>query len=308
MGYLFIILPVLLFVVGIAAFVYFLASARQSVPVETPKAAARETDSALEFSNLHEMLLARSRSERVVKPWIQKFNEGFTGINPASRIDYLHKLAIRASLQQTWTKERIGLVRTISTVIGVGFAFFAWISLEGTTRYLACVLCLGIGWRALDTFLEGRAQARQDAIVAELPDIADQIAISAQAGLSFEQAMRRTVSSTTGPLAEEFAWFLYDVRVGVDRETAFKRLRERIDVRDMTSFVRAISHAERSGASVADTLQIQADELRETRRQRAEEKAMRMPVTMLAPLVTCIFPPLFVALLGPAVINIMEGL
>lgn len=306
MVYLYIAIPVAMFAIGIGAFVYFFTSAR--TPVRTdPVNAAISIDDDTEFSNLHEMLLARSRSERVVKPWIQQFNEGFTGLNPASRIDYLHKLAIRASLQQTWTKERIGLARTISTILGIGAGVVAYTTLSGTMRYLATALCIGIGWRAIDTFLEGRAKARQEIILGELPDVADQIAISAQAGLSFEQAMRRTVSSTSGPLAEEFAWFLYDVRVGVDRETAFKRLRDRVDVRDMTSFVRAISHAERSGASIADTLQIQADELRETRRQRAEEKAMRMPVTMLAPLITCIFPPLFTVLLGPAAINIMEA-
>lgn len=301
-----IIFATVMFGGGVAALTYFVTNSKSSTqPGGTQPIPVIEEP---EFTNLHEMLLARSRSERVVKPWLQQFNEALTGLNPASRIEYLHKLAIRASIQQTWTKARIGYVRTISTMFGAVFAFVAWLMMSGWQRWAMAVLIFVIGWRALDTFLEGRANARQEEIIRELPDIADQIAISAQAGLSFEQAMRRTVSSTSGPLAEEFAWFLYDVRVGVDRETAFNRLRDRVDVTDMTSFVRAISHAERSGASVAETLQIQADELRESRRQRAEEKAMRMPVVMLGPLITCIFPPLFIVLLGPAGISIMEGL
>ena len=93
----------------------------------------------------------------------------------------------------------------------------------------------------------------------------------------------------------------------MSRTHAFKGLQERADVPDMTNFVRAIAQAEKTGVSIADVLQIQADELRTKRRQRAEERAMKLPVLMLLPLVPCILPPLRMVLLGPAVLQIMEN-
>lgn len=257
-------------------------------------------------SNLHEVLLARSRSERVVQPWIQQVNEFLTGATPQSRIAKLHEMAVTAGISQTWTPQRIATVRTISLASGVTFALLAFRSISGAQGILTAAIVFCVGWRGFDTYLTNRARARQEAIQAELPDIADQIAITVQAGLSFEQAIARTVESTTGPLSEELGRFLHDVRIGMSRTRAFRGMQDRADVPDMTNFVRAIAQAEKTGVSIADVLQIQADELRTKRRQRAEERAMKLPVLMLLPLVTCILPPLLLVLLGPAVLQVME--
>ncbi len=263
---------------------------------------ANETGS----SNLHEVLLARSRSERVVQPWLKKANAIVTGATPQSRIGKLHELAITGGIASTWTPQRIATARTISLASGVTFGLLAWRSVAGKMGIMLAIIIVLVGWRGFDTYLTNRARSRQEAIQAELPDIADQIAITVQAGLSFEQAISRTVDSTDGPLSDELGHFLHDVRIGMTRMNAFKGLQERTDVRDMTSFVRAIAQAEKTGVSIADVLQIQADELRTRRRQRAEERAMKLPVLMLLPLVTCILPPLLIVLLGPAVLQVME--
>lgn len=275
------------------------------VNVTTAKAEAIPNDS--NSSNLHEVLLARSRSERVVQPWLEKVNSVITGATPQSRIATLHDMAVTAGISRTWTPQRIATVRTISLASGLTFGLLAWRQIAGTQGILLGLIIAGVGWRGFDTYLTNRARGRQELIQQELPDIADQIAITVQAGLSFEQAIGRTVDSTEGPLSEELGRFLHDVRLGMSRTKAFKGLQNRADVPDMTNFVRAIAQAEKTGVSIADVLQIQADELRTKRRQRAEERAMKLPVLMLLPLVTCILPPLLMVLLGPAVLQVMQN-
>ena len=258
-------------------------------------------------SNLHEVLLARSRSERVVKPWLEKFNSMATGATPQSRIAALHEIAVTGGLARTWTPQRIATARTIGLATGITFGLLLWRSVQGLQGLVLGAIMVGIGWRGFDVYLTNRARARQEEIQRELPDIADQIAITVQAGLSFEQAIGRTVDSTEGPLSDELGRFLHDVRLGMSRKQAFRGLQERADVGDMTNFVRAIAQAEKTGMSIADVLQIQADELRVKRRQRAEERAMKLPVLMLLPLVTCILPPLLMVLLGPAVLQVINS-
>lgn len=278
-----------------------------SAPSLASLAPSRGKDSATaQTSNLHEVLLQRSRSERVVKPWLDKVNSVLTGATPKKRIEALHEQATTAGLARTWTRQRITTVRTIGQFAGVALGLLAFSAIGGFPGVLFAVIVAGIGFKGFDIFIAGRAKARQDEITRELPDIADQIAISVSAGLSFEQAIRRTVDSTDGPMSEELARFLYDTRVGMPRQVAFKNLQDRIDVPDVTSFVRAIAQAEKTGVSIAEILQIQSDELRIKREQRAEERAQRLPVLMLLPLVTCILPPLLIVLLGPAVIQVRE--
>lgn len=257
--------------------------------------------------NLHEALLQRSRSERVVKPWLKKLNSMFERTAPTNKIDELYKLAETAGIARRWTPRRITITRMCLAAAGVVFGWLIFARVGGVVGALVGLIIAGMGWRVFDVYLTNRARLRQETITRELPDVADQVAISVQAGLSFEQAIRRTVNSTTGPLSDELARFLHDVRLGQARSKAFRALQERVDVQDVTSFVRAISQAEKTGVSIADILQIQSDELRERRKQRAEERAMRLPVLMLLPLVTCILPPLLIVLIGPAVIKVMQG-
>lgn len=269
---------------------------------------ATAADSASpQTSNLHEVLLARSRSERVVKPWLNKLNSILTGATPKRRVHMLSDMATTAGMSRQWSPQRIATARTISLATGVTLGLLSWRGMGGIIGIMFGVIIVVLGWRGFDTYLTNRARSRQEQITRDLPDVADQVAISVQAGLSFEQAIRRTVDSTDGPLADELNRFLHDVRIGQTRAKAFKALQERVNVPDLTSFVRAISQAEKTGVSVADILQIQADELREKRKQRAEERAMKLPVLMLVPLVTCILPPLLMVLLGPAVIQVMDS-
>lgn len=258
-------------------------------------------------TNLHQAMLARSRSERVVSPLIQKIQTTAKRMTPESRIDALYAKAVSAGLQNSWTRPKLVMFKAVGLVIGLFLAVMAWkITGGGGFGLLMSGAAAVIGYMGLDMQLNAKSKRRQTEISSALPDVIDQISISVSAGLGFEAAIARTADSTTNSLTEELKRMMNDIRLGSSRANAFAALSERAQVDDLSNFVRSISQAEKTGVSISKVLQVQADEQRERRRQRAEERAMKMPVFLIFPLVTCILPPLFIVLLGPAVLEIME--
>lgn len=144
---------------------------------------------------------------------------------------------------------------------------------------------------------------RRQAITIDLPNVMDQLLISVEAGLGFEAAMAKIGASGKGPMAEEMSRTLQDIQAGRSRREAYKDMGTRTSVPDLQSFVGAVIQADAQGLSVARVLKPQADQMRIKRRLRAEEKAMKLPVAVVFPLLLFIFPPLFIVILGPAVIN-----
>jgi tight adherence protein C len=137
----------------------------------------------------------------------------------------------------------------------------------------------------------------------DLPNVLDQLLISVEAGLGFEAAMSRVGMSSNGPLAEEMVRTLQDIQAGSTRRDAYKAMAARSTVPELKSFVAAVIQADVQGLSIARVLKPQADQMRIKRRLRAEEKAMKLPVAVVFPLLLFIFPPLFIVILGPAAIN-----
>ncbi len=170
---------------------------------------------------------------------------------------------------------------------------------------LALCTALSIG---PDAVLSRKVGERQAKIERSLPDILDLLTISVEAGLGFEQALDRTITSVPGPLSEEFARMLGEVRTGAGRATAMRALEQRVGVEDVSAFALAIVQADTFGVSIGRVLRAQAEEMRMKRRQLAQVKAQKAPVKMMIPMVFCIFPSLFVVVLGPAAINIMQSL
>jgi len=157
-----------------------------------------------------------------------------------------------------------------------------------------------------EAILKRRINDRRAAIERDLPDVIDLLVISVEAGLGFEAALGRVVQNVPGELSDEFSRMLQETRVGVSRHDAMRSLADRTDVDDLNSFILSMNQADAFGVSVSRMLRVQADEIRVRRRQRAQERAFAAPVKMVFPLVLCIFPSIFVVLLGPAIIQISD--
>lgn len=158
-----------------------------------------------------------------------------------------------------------------------------------------------------DLLVYNKGIKRQKDIEQELPNTLDQMLISVEAGLGFESAMARAGGYGGGALAQELMRTLQDIQVGRPRQEAYQGMADRSSVQDLRSFVRAVVQADKYGIGIAKVLRTQAKQARVKRRQRAEEKAMKLPVKVLFPLLLCIFPVLFIVLLGPAAIKIIEA-
>jgi tight adherence protein C len=155
--------------------------------------------------------------------------------------------------------------------------------------------------------LNQRIKERKKNIQKDLPDVLDLLTVSVEAGLGFDGALAKLAEKMKGALVEEFTRVLQEIRVGVTRREALHALGARCDVPDLSLFTTSLVQADQLGVSIGNVLRVQSAAMREKRRQRAEEKAMKAPVKMLLPLVLFIFPTIFIILLGPAMIQIMDS-
>ena len=155
-------------------------------------------------------------------------------------------------------------------------------------------------------WLNGRVAQRQKEIRLALADTLDLLMIAVEAGLGFDAALARVVGTLKGPLSDELYRMLQELRIGIDRAAALRNLSARTNIPDLDQFITAMNQAEAFGLSVGNVLRVQSQELRRKRTQAAEEQAGKVPVKLLLPLLLCIFPCIFVVLVGPAAIQIAE--
>jgi tight adherence protein C len=155
-----------------------------------------------------------------------------------------------------------------------------------------------------DILLTFRARSRKETLSAELPDTLDLLAVSVEAGLGFDAAISKVNEHLDGPLSEEFAMALGEMRIGESRQNALQKMVRRVDTPEFSAFVRAVIQADQLGISLGRILKVQAEDSRTRRQLAAEEKAQKAPIKMLFPTVFFIFPALFVVVLGPALLDI----
>jgi tight adherence protein C len=170
----------------------------------------------------------------------------------------------------------------------------------------AAIALAGIGFIAPDFVVSGKARSRKDRIRAELPDALDLMAVSVEAGMGFDGAISKLTEHMHGPLSDEFALTLGEIRIGESRQDALKKLSDRTNTPELSSFVRSIIQADQLGISLGRILRVQATDSRLKRQAAAEEKAMMAPIKMLFPTVLFIFPAMFLVILGPAFLNLSK--
>jgi tight adherence protein C len=227
------------------------------------------------------------------------------GLTPSGTVARLDRLAATAGRPAAWPVAKLVAAKLVLAVIAglLGAIFVA--GRPGAMTVLLAVVVTVVAYYVPELLLKSRGQERQQAIALELADTLDQMTIAVEAGLGFESAMARAGRNGKGPLAEELVRTLQDIAVGQPRRDAYLALADRTGVQDLRRFIRAVVQADAYGVSIADVLRTQAQEMRLKRRQRAEEKAMQIPVKVIFPLILCILPTLFIVLLGPAVMDII---
>ena len=260
--------------------------------------------------DLQELELQQPFFDRTIKPLAARLSTSVARVTSTSFTERTEKrLMMAGNPGDMKVSDWLG-IKAIGTLVGGGVLFLLFGVLGGNigTGLIMGLVGLGIGYIGPEFWLGGRVKARQKAILLQIPDALDLLTISVRAGLGFDAALGKVVEKLKGPLVDEFRRALAEVRVGKARREALRDIVPRTEVQPLTNFIGAIIQADQLGVSISKVLQVQSEQLRIERRQRAEEQAAQAPIKMLFPLVGCIFPSLFAVILGPALILIMQNL
>jgi tight adherence protein C len=225
---------------------------------------------------------------------------------PALRSTLQHRLDM-AGNPPRWTADRILALK------GVGLLGLGMLGAIYELHHLAtAIVCAGlggaVGFFVPDLLLYNAGLKRQTKMQKALPDTLDMLTVCVEAGLGFDAALMQVARNTSGPLAAEFARVLQETQIGNTRSQALRGMADRTTVPELRAFVTALIQAGELGIPVAGVLREQATEMRMRRRQRAEAMAQKVAVKICFPLVSCLFPALFVIVIGPGAINIMHAL
>ena len=265
----------------------------------------------MQAKNLEEIELQQPFLDRTLRPLADRLSGTVSRFTSASFTQTTEKrLAMAGNPGDLRVADWLGIKAVSSIVFAIVF-FLLFTFLLGTGAVLGMLLGvagIAFGYIAPEFWLGRRVRARQKAILLQIPDALDLLTISVRAGLGFDAALAKVVEKMVGPLTDEFRRALAEVRMGKARRDALRDIVPRTEVAPLTNFIGAIIQAEQLGVSISKVLQVQSEQLRIERRQRAEEMAAKAPIKMLFPLVGCIFPSLFVVILGPAIILIIKNL
>lgn len=294
--------------IGLAIGMFLFAVLSQAEEKAVVRASLRQLDD-YEVESVRERELLVPLKDRAIAPVVEGLTKLGRRFTPQGYIDSSKAKLVSAGYREQQDIDRFLAIRVVTVVLAPIAAYVAYSKgpVDGIGR-LVLTLVVGAAFvMGPDSVLDRRVQERQFKIRQKLPDVMDLLVISVEAGLGFEQALDRTVASVPGPLTEEFSRMLGEVRAGASRADAMRAMDARTNVPEIRSFVLAILQADTFGVSIGRVLRAQADEMRIKRRQLAQERAAKAPVKMLIPMVFCIFPALFVIVLGPAMMNIMDS-
>ena len=256
-----------------------------------------------------EAKLAQPFWVRVVKPFSGRALRSVTKLTPGEYLERTHRKLLLSGLTGSMRAEEFVIAQSAATgLLTVGsFAYVLLSHPAPRIGVMMLILAPVIGWCLPAAWLSRKVSDRQGAILKDLPDTLDLLAISVEAGMGFEGALEIVCQHFNSPLSEEFARTLHEMELGLPRRDAFQNLKRRTDVPDLSNFVLALLQADALGIPIGRVLKTQASEMRNKRRQWAREKAAKLPVKMLFPLVGFVFPAIMVVVLGPAAAGISQA-
>ena len=256
--------------------------------------------------NQREIETRRSVNDRLLGPASERLAGITMRLTPKTNPEQVATKLLQAGLARTLTPQAYMALKAGTAGL---FILLGLLVTAGGGGTLGLVLAFGgsaLGFIAPEFILNQRIRGRRDEMRADLPNVLDLLSVSVEAGLGFDQALVKLNERMEGPLVDEFALVLHEMRIGQSRSAALRNLAERVDSPDVSQFSRAIVQADQLGIALSRILKVQSQDMRVRRQLAAEEKAMKAPVKMLFPTVIFIFPSMFIVALGPAMLNLMK--
>jgi tight adherence protein C len=258
------------------------------------------------MENLEAIEMSIPFSQRVLLPLMQQVAKVTTSFTPQQALERTQRMLDLAGNPSGLTPSVMWTMRFISLIGVAGLMILTFARRSPTMLVLGGVVGAVIGFMLPQMWLSSRVTRRQQAVIRALPDALDLMSIAVEAGLGFDQAMTQVSTKWDNELALAFGRVIREIQLGKTRREALHSMADSVDVPDVTSFTAAIIQADQLGVSIARVLKIQADQMRIKRRQRAQEKAQQAPIKMMIPLVTLIFPSIWLVILGPAAVNLFK--
>jgi tight adherence protein C len=256
---------------------------------------------------LEEIELSQPFTQRIVRPVLINLSKAVSRLSPSKSREAAERQLELAGRPYNWgVTEFLGMRAFVGILIGVLFFLIAAISQGFLIAILGGAGGLVLGFFIPILWLRSKISNRQNEIIKTLPDALDLLTITVEAGMGFDGAIQKVAEKWENELSKGFSKVVQEMRLGIPRRDALKNMDANMGVPDVTTFVAAIIQAEQLGVSIAKILRVQSEQMRIKRRQRAEEMANQAPIKMLFPMAFLIFPALFIILLGPAALIIME--
>jgi tight adherence protein C len=256
--------------------------------------------------NHREMVTRKSMNERLLGPMTERLATITLRLLPKTDPHVIYQKLMSAGLARSMSAQMFLALKGACVAGPAGFGFLFLLAGK-PLGFMVGLVGAALGFLAPDFYVGSRIRGRREEMQAELPNVLDLLSVSVEAGLGFDAAIVKLAERMEGPLVDEFAMVLQEMRIGESRSAALKNLAERVDVNEVSQFCRAIIQADQLGIALSRILRVQSVDMRVRRQLTAEEKAMKAPVKMLFPTVLFIFPSLFVVALGPAVLNLMQA-
>lgn len=259
--------------------------------------------------SLEELELQLPFRERVLLPMLERLAAIVGRLTPQANLQRIQQRLIEAGSPGNLRATTFVGIRLFAALLlgGLFFLLFLPASVNPLYKLGFPVLTAVIGFVLPNLWLSRRIAARKKEIIRALPDAIDLLSISVEAGLGFDQALSRVVDKWDNALTREFGRMLSETRMGMSRRQAMRELAERVNVDDLSVFISSLIQADQLGVSITQVLRVQSHQMRQRRRQRAEELAHKAPIKMLFPMIFLIFPALYIVILGPAIPRIVEA-